>query len=81
MDGGPACTGISIAPDFADVPAVARGHQRAAEERECEGDEKIERGNGEHHWLPEASSSVRDRSDGAAVAGQAQGSDIGLKRF
>lgn len=49
MGGGLARTGISVAPDLADVLAVARGHQRAAEKGECEGDEKIERGNGEHH--------------------------------
>lgn len=49
MDGGLACTGVSVAPDLADVPAVTRGYQRTAYERECEGDEKIERGNGEHH--------------------------------
>lgn len=46
MGGGLARTGISVAPDLADVLAVARGHQRAAEKGECEGDEKIERGNG-----------------------------------
>lgn len=71
--------GISVAPDLADVPAVARGHQRTAEECECEGDEKIERG--EHHRTPEAGSSVRHCTDGAAITGRARGGDIGPKKF
>lgn len=43
------CTGKDIAPDLADVLAVARGHQRTADKREREGGKIIERGNEGHH--------------------------------
>jgi hypothetical protein len=46
-----ACTGMNIAPDLADILAVARGHQRTADKREREGGKIIERG-GKHRLTP-----------------------------
>lgn len=52
MDGDLVRAGPGISPDLADVPAVTRGHPRAAKKGEREGSQILEGRNGKHRLVP-----------------------------